>query len=146
MPNSVIMFGGYIFAGCNGELVVNCNTPVNGNTFNRSKFNKIIFGDKVTRIGNFSKEHDSYPDTNIKTIIIGKNVNSISAGAFMGSNLDTILCYALIPPTLEVIGGTGSAFILEVFNHWNFYLKVPKGSSSSYRSTKWNKARSIAEL
>lgn len=146
MPNSVISFGGYIFAGCNGELVVNCNTPDNGNTFNRSKFNKIIFGDKVTRIGSFSKEPDSYPYTNIKTIIIGKNVNSISAGAFMGSHLDTILCYALIPPTLEVIGGPGSAFILEVFNHWNFYLKVPKGSSSSYRSTKWNKARSIAEL
>ena len=61
--------------------------------------------------------------TNLKTAIIGENVESIGSSAFGGcSSLSKITCYAVEPPTVDV----------STFSNYNGYLTIPCDNFGSY--------------
>ncbi|MBO5717652.1 MAG: leucine-rich repeat domain-containing protein [Alistipes sp.] len=97
IPNSVTRIGKQAFVGCTGELIINCNildgeedkerinfapseTPeiIYYYPFSRSHFTKIVIGEGVTKIGNYTFYHCS----SLTSITIPESVKSIGESAF----------------------------------------------------------------
>ena len=116
IPNSVTRIGKQAFIGCTGELIINCNildgeedkerinfapfeTPgiIYYYPFSRSHFTKIVIGEGVTKIGNYTF-HDC---SSLTSITIPESVTSIEECAFSGcSSLTSIT----IPNSVTTIG------------------------------------------
>ena len=89
----------------------------------------VTIGNSVTTINKWAFSNCYY----LKFLSIGKSVTVIKSGAFGGGvNLDTIICYANIPPTIdEEKRYEGSTFIY-IPTTVSFY--VPCGSIAAYQA------------
>ena len=97
--------GQQVFAGCTGELIVNCYTIRGAKTsigyedgvFYGSKFTKVTIGDNVTSIGVYA-----FPGCqSLTSVTIGNSVKTIDAAAFMACQSLTSIT---IPDSVTSIG------------------------------------------
>ena len=116
IPESVTSIGKQAFVGCTGELIINCNildgeedkemitfapskTPkiIYYYPFSSTHFTKIVIGEGVTKIGNYT----FYDCSSLTSITIPESVKSIGESAFKGcSSLTSIT----IPNSVTSIG------------------------------------------
>ena len=82
IPQSVTTLEPYVFEGCTGKLIFNCNltNPNSYGLFESSSFDEIIIGESVTVISNNTFENMK----SVTRVTIGSNVESIGGGAFYG--------------------------------------------------------------
>ncbi|MBR5131896.1 MAG: leucine-rich repeat protein [Alistipes sp.] len=113
IPSSVTTLGVNITRYCTGELFIDCDIPNGEKTyysygsdtvgfssvFNRSNFTKVIFGDNVRYVGqySFSLCH------NLTTLEFGENITEISGNAFHADNdnngrISTVFVKSMVPP------------------------------------------------
>ena len=113
IPSSVTTLGVNITELCTGVLFIDCDIPNGENTyyssgndtigfssvFNRSNFTKVIFGDNVRYVGqySFSLCH------NLTTLEFGENITKISGDAFHADNdnhgrISTVFVKSMVPP------------------------------------------------
>ena len=82
IPESVDTIGSKAFEGCTGDLLVNCVLPsvssAKNSGFYGSNFSKIIVGDKVEKIGDYSFSGL----TKLASVTIPENVKSIGKNVF----------------------------------------------------------------
>ena len=134
IPESVTSIGDYAFDSCTGikTLVfnaVNCADPQLFSAFEECPLDTIILGKHVQRIPAFL----AYGQTQLKSIIIPKSVNSIGNLAFLGcSQLTNVYCLAIVPPALANYG---------LFDNMDYYdhatLHVPTESLQAYQSANY---------
>jgi hypothetical protein len=152
IPSSVTSISKNAFSSCSGEATIECNIPnyssYSSSPFYTNKFSKIIIGDSVTQIGNYSFYSSTYLETlhigdsvtyigtssfynsyKLHTVTIGKNVTLISGQAFGKTAIKTVYCKPTTPP--EILDAS-----LLMYGKENLKVYVPTESVELYK-TAW---------
>ena len=148
IPNSVTSIGECAFAGCFGLTSVtigNGVTSIGDNAFySCSKLQKVIVSDIAAWCGIkfggwyanpliYAKHLYSDENTEIKDLVIPKNVTSIGEWAFNGPDIPTIVSLIENPFTITGKTSSWSPFTLNTFNNATLY--VPTGTINKYKAT-----------
>ena len=121
IPNSVTSIGKYAFANCSG-------------------LTSVTIPDSVTSIGEWAFNHCS----GLTSVTIGNGVTSIGNSAFYGCMLQTIVCNAMNPATID--GGNEDRVVCgtNMYNHTQLY--VPEGAYWDYAFSDWGNFIRIKEM
>lgn len=124
IPDGVIEIGDCAFANCNIESITipDSVTVIGCGAFAEClSLTKVDIPDSVTKIDDCAFSSC----TSLKNITIGKCVNKVGEYAFGGTNIETIVCYPLVPPEIN------NSF-------WTFNnLIVPTGCEEVYANSDW---------
>lgn len=152
IPHRVKRIGNSCFEGCNQitELVLPLGLEIIGE---RSfcgciGIKELTIPDKIEILPEGMIECLSYAmldaskgESSLKTLTLGTNVKKICKWALQGHNLESIICYAKVPPVIEHNEQNNNSDWLRTIktDTINVTLYVPSGSLDFYRSDNgWN--------
>jgi len=137
IPDGITNLGIAAFYGCygfNGKLTIGKGIKqINEATFSHCNFvGELIIPDNIESIGQGTFSYSKYT-----ALTLGKGLKSIGYAAFYDNELQTVKCYAIIPPVTTNYN----------FNILSFNLFVPLESIDLYKNAEgWKDAKSIKSL
>ena len=146
IPNSVTSIGEGAFEGCTNLMSLNLPDKLEeikvGTFANCDSLKSIVIPHSVKKIGEnkYSYQGAFQGCKNLTSVTIGAGMNTIGKNTFISCpNLDTVYCYASVPPTAE------SAFDYDRLVWMTLY--VPKNSIEDYKqATEWKEFDEVLPL